>query len=110
MFEYIILELYGHLLTSCKLQFTYKSKASTKQCTWTSRDVISYYNNNGLDVYACLLDCSKAFDHVRHDKLLQMVMSIGLLPVIIRSLMYMTVRFTLNGKIAYQFPLMVQMA
>ncbi len=36
-----------------------------------TREVISYYNNNGSDVYACLLDCSKAFDRVRHDKLLQ---------------------------------------
>ncbi len=39
--------------------------------------------------YACLLDCSKAFDHVRHDMLLQKLMSTGLPPMIIRSLMYM---------------------
>ncbi len=52
------------------------------------REVISYYNNNGSDVYACLLDCSKAFDRVRHDKLLQKLMSTGLPPIIIRSLMY----------------------
>ncbi len=71
VFDYIILELYGHLLTSNELQFVYKSKASTTQCTWMAREVISYYNNNGSDVYACLLDCSKTFDCVRHDKLLQ---------------------------------------
>ncbi len=29
VFEYIILELYGHLLTSSELQFAYKSKVST---------------------------------------------------------------------------------
>ncbi len=57
VFEYIILELYGHLLTSSELQFAYKSNASTTQCTSMARDVISY--NNGSDVYACLLDCSK---------------------------------------------------
>ncbi len=45
--------------------------------------------NNSSDVYACLLDCSKAFDRVRHDKLLQKLMSTGLPPIIIRSLMYM---------------------
>ncbi len=71
VFEYIILELYGHLSASSELQFAYKSKASTTQCTWMAREVILYYNNNGSHVYACLLDCSKAFDHVRHDKLLQ---------------------------------------
>ncbi len=88
VFEYIILELYGHFLTSNELQFASKSKASATQCTWMAREVISY-NNNGSDVYACLLDCGKAFDHVRHDKLLQKLMSTGLLPIIIRSLMYM---------------------
>ncbi len=57
------------------------------QCTWMAREIISYVN--GSDVYACLLDCSKAFDHVRHDNLLQKLMSTGLPPVKIRSLMYM---------------------
>ncbi len=89
VFEYIILELYGHLLTSSELQFAYKSKASTTQCIWMAREVISYYNNNGSDVYACLLDYSTAFDHVRHDMLFQKLMSTGLPPIIIRSLMYM---------------------
>ncbi len=46
-----------------------------------------YYNNNGSDVYSCLLDCSKAFDRIRHDKLLQKLISTGLPPVITRSLM-----------------------
>ncbi len=54
-----------------------------------AREVISYYNNNGSDVYACLLDCSKAFDYAGHDKLLQKLMCTGLPPIIIRSLMYM---------------------
>ncbi len=53
-----------------------------------AREVISYYNNNGSDVYARLLDCSKSFYPVRHDKLLQKLMSTGLPPIIIRSLMY----------------------
>ncbi len=54
-----------------------------------AREVISYYNNNCSYVYACLLVCSKTFDHVRHGKLLQKLMSTGLPPIIIRSLMYM---------------------
>ncbi len=61
----------------------------TTQYTWMAREVISYYNNNGSDVYVCLLDCSKAFDHIRHDMLLQKLMSTDLPPIIIRSLMYM---------------------
>ncbi len=38
VFEYIFLELYGHLLTSNELQFAYKSKSSTTQCTWMARE------------------------------------------------------------------------
>ncbi len=64
---------------------------STTQCTWAAREVITYYNNNGSDVYSCLLDCSKAFDRIRHDKLLQKLMSTGLPPVITRYLMNMYV-------------------
>ncbi len=43
------------------------------------------------DIYSCLLDCSKAFDRIRHDKLLQKLISTCLPPVITRSLMNMYV-------------------
>ncbi len=70
LFEYIILSIYDYILTSDDLQFAYKADISTTQCTWAAREVITYYNNNGSDVYTCLLDSSKAFDCIRHDKLL----------------------------------------
>ncbi len=91
LFEYIILSIYGYILTSGDLQFAYKADTSTTQCTWAARDVITYYYNNGSDVYSCLLDCSKAFDRIRHYKLLQKLISTGLPPVITRSLMNMYV-------------------
>ncbi len=47
LFEYVILELHGYLLTSGDWQFAYKSNASTIQCIWMAREVISYYNQNG---------------------------------------------------------------
>ncbi len=49
------------------------------------------YNNNSSDVYSYLLDCSKAFDRIRHDKLLQKLISTGHPPVITRSLMHIYV-------------------
>ncbi len=87
--EYIILQLYGNKLRAGDLQFAYKSNASTTQCTWMAREVISYYKQNDSDVYCCLLDCSKAFDRIRHDKLLQKLLTVGLPSVIIRALMFM---------------------
>ncbi len=64
------------MLTSGDLPFAYKADTSTIQCTWAVREVITYYNNNGSDVY--LVDCSKAFDNIRHNKLLQKLISTGL--------------------------------
>ncbi len=61
LFEYIILSIYGHMLTSGDLLFACKADTSTTQCTWAAGEVITYYNNNGSDIYSCLLDCSKAF-------------------------------------------------
>ncbi len=47
----------------------------------------SYHNNNDSDIHSCILDCSKAFDHFRHDKLVQKLLSTVLPPVITRFLM-----------------------
>ena len=91
LFEYIIMSKYGHMLAAGDLQFAYKANSSTTPCTWVAREVINYYHNNGSDVYSCLLDCSKAFDRIRHDKLLQKLMSSGLPAVITWSLMNMYV-------------------
>ncbi len=79
------------MLTSGDLQFACKADTSTTQCTWAEREVITYYNNNGSDVYLCLLDCSKTVDSIRHDKLQQKLISNDLPPVITRSLMNMYV-------------------
>ncbi len=70
VFEYVILNMYSDSLISNNLQFAYKAGTSTTQCTWAAREVISYYNNKGSDVYCCLLDCNKAFDQIKHNKLL----------------------------------------
>ncbi len=91
LFEYIILPIYGHMLTSGDLQFAYRADTSPTQCMWAAREVITYYNNNSSDVYSCLLDCSKAFGHSRHDKLQQKLIPTGLSAVITRSLMKMYV-------------------
>ncbi len=85
MFEYIILSIYGHMLISGDLQFAYKACTSTTQWAWASREVTTYYNNNGSDIHSCLLDFSKAFDHIRYDKLVQKLLSTAVPPVIARS-------------------------
>ena len=49
-------------------QFAFKKGNSTSICTVLVKQVVSYYNGRNTNVYAGLLDATKAFDCVRYDK------------------------------------------
>ncbi len=53
------------------------------------KEVITYYKNKGSTVYACFIDASKAFDHVRHDRLFQLLGQRGLPLIALRLLIDM---------------------
>ena len=89
IFEYCVLNSNRDKLRASSLQFAYKPEHSTSQCTWVSKEIVSYYNNNGSDVYGCLLDCSKAFDKIRYDVLCDKLIAKGLPLSIVRIIMYM---------------------
>ena len=72
--DYILLEKYEDELRTSGLQFAYKHGHSTTMCTSVLKEVIMHYNANGSNVYACLLDASKAFDRVNHGKLFQLLL------------------------------------
>ncbi len=99
VFEYVILNMHSDSLILINLQFAYKAGTSTTQCIWAAREVISYYNNKGSDVYCCLLDCSKAFDQIKHDKLLQNLVAKNVPPVIIRETWLLKSHLNLLDKI-----------
>ena len=56
-------------------------------CTNVFKEVASHYNSKGSNVYACLVDASKAFDRVNYEKLFQLVLKRNLPGVIIRFLL-----------------------
>ncbi len=56
------------------MQFTFKSDHDTVLCTATLKEIVSYYLNRGSDVYAYMLDASKAFDKVHFGKLFKLLM------------------------------------
>ncbi len=89
IFEYCVLNVNRNKLLVSGLQFAYKPEHSTTQCTWLAKEVISYYKSKGSDVYACLLDCSKAFDKIRHDVLFKKLYDKGLPPLTVRIIMNM---------------------
>jgi hypothetical protein len=69
LFDIIFIMRNNDLLNTSQLQFAFKPKLSTTMCTTVLKEVVKYYMNNKSVVYSCLLDASKAFDLVRHDKL-----------------------------------------
>ena len=88
VFEMVVLLLWGHLLSSDSLQFGYKAKTSTVQCTWMVSEVVQLMLRNGISPIVTVLDCSKAFDKCKFSILFQRLMERGLPPVVIRVLAY----------------------
>ena len=56
-------------------------------CTWLVTETIDYYQ--GSDVYACVMDMTKAFDLVRHSKLFEILRRKGVPNIFIRLLLVM---------------------
>ena len=53
----------------------------------TGTTVVSYYNGRNTNVYACLLDATKAFDCVRYDKLFELLLKKDIPGTVIRLLL-----------------------
>ena len=69
LFDGILLELYGNSLKPSPQQFGFQRGQSTTMATWTLKETISYFTNRGSPIYLCLLDLTKAFDHVKFSEL-----------------------------------------
>lgn len=79
-----------HVFTNIsEMQFGFKSKHSTSQCTFVMTEVIHYYNSTGTDVYSVLLDASQAFDRVQYVKLFKLLLQKGICPLYARFLICM---------------------
>ena len=55
-------------------------------CTNIFQEVVNNYNRNGSNVFACLVDASKAFDRINYSKLFQTILKRNLPGTIIRLL------------------------
>ena len=88
LLEYVVLILWGEKLDSDSMQFGFKSGVSTTQCTWLVNEVTNYFVKRGTAVTACLLDCSKAFDKCRFDKLFNKLIAKGLPAIVVRVLIF----------------------
>ena len=104
----MVLLLHKDGLNIDEMQFGFQQDTSTNMCTWLAVETIEYFLRNGSDVFACLMDMTKAFDKVQHSKLLWKLVEEGIPPIFIRLLLEMyekqqaDVRW--NGVLSNPFP------
>ena len=89
VFEKVIILLWGHLLASDSLQFGFKAKTSTTQCTWLVTEVVQHLLRTGSNPIVTVLDCTKAFDLCKFSILFTRILETGVPPIVVRCLMYM---------------------
>ena len=77
LLEIVLVAQHRESLMSSNMQFGYKAKSSTTQCTYVLNEVTEYYNSNDSDVYVILLDASRAFDLVHYVKLFRLLLTGG---------------------------------
>ena len=89
MLDNIILCKHFDVLMTSPLQFGFKAKHSTTQCTYMLQEVIDYFINHDSPVYCVLLDASKAFDRIEYIKLFKLLIDRGLCPTLCKTLAFM---------------------
>ena len=98
IFDWIILNKNVDEFSTTDLQYGFKPKSSTTQCTFTMLETINHYRQNDTDVYVLLLDASQAFDKVNYVKLFRLLIDRHVNPLVIRCLLYMYTNQSLNIK------------
>ena len=73
LFDSVLLNLYALELKVSSMQFGFQVGSSTTMATWMLNETINYFTNRGGPVYLCLLDLTKAFDHVKFSTLFQIL-------------------------------------
>ena len=71
---------------SSNMQFAFKTQHSAALCSVIYLETLQYYRQNGSQVFSCLLDASKAFEHIHYGKLFNMLFGRNLPAFIIRIL------------------------
>ena len=89
LLDKVILANHTMALKSSDLQFGFKSESTTTACTFVLDEVVNYYNRNCSDVHVVLLDISKAFDRVNHIQFLNILVSKGVCPTLLKLLFNM---------------------
>ena len=98
---------YGHLLKTSDFQFGFQPFSSTSLCSWMVFETIDSYLRHGSTVYGCLLDCTNAFDTIKHSKLFEKLIDARVPPIVNRILICVyrkqTAKVRWNGYYSEEF-------
>ena len=92
----IVLVKHANILNTSELQFGFKSKHSTVQCTFVLNEIVELYNSQGSPCYTVLLDATKAFDRVHFVKLFSLLLERSMCPTLLKLLVFMYTHPRLN--------------
>ena len=67
--DHVIMSNNIDMLCTSDLQFGFKPKSSTTQCSFVLQEVVDLYERNDSTLYLILLDASQAFDRLNYCKL-----------------------------------------
>ena len=87
LFDGVLLELCGKDLKPSALQFGFQAGQSTTMATWTLYETVSYFRSRGGPVYLCLMDLTKAFDHVKFSTLFSLLRE-KIPPILVRFIIF----------------------
>jgi len=94
--DLVILKNHANFFATSDLQFGFKARHSTSQCTFVLSEVVNYYNARDTPVFVTLLDASKAFDRVQYVRLFRLLRRRRLCPSLLKLLVAMYVDQSLS--------------
>jgi hypothetical protein len=98
LLDKIILQKCNRSLKSSCFQFGFKKQHSTNMCSFVVNEVIEHFVSRKSPVYACLLDCTKAFDRLEYVRMFDVLLKKSLCPFVTRLLLCMYKQQTANVK------------
>ena len=72
------------MFTFSDMQFGFRKNSGCSHAIFSLREVIDYFASHGSTVYMAALDARKAFDHVNHVKLFNLLLDNNVPPRVVR--------------------------
>ena len=85
--DWIILLLFGNNIKADELQFGYVEGSNTELATWLLINTVSQYLKAGTSCYILFVDCTKAYDLVKHSRIFKLLLERQVPALIIRIIM-----------------------